>query len=705
MIEPALISYSVATLAFLVLSGLLLTGERRRVGGLFLFASAVSTVWAIVHGYQASSGGALPDIVLVVVDALRAAAWFAFLVPLLGFAKHRDGDSRFLVRAMRATAFALPTALVAMVVLYRYLPGGIVDSEQLSELVILGHLVLAVFGLVLVEQIFRNANVEQRWALKFLCFAVGGIFAYDFYLYSDALLFKRVSLELWGARGIVNAVVVPLMAVSAARNPDWSGRVFVSRHVVFHGAALLGAGVYLMLMAGAGYYIRARGGEWGGVLQAGFFFGALIVLGILMMSGRMRSQLKVFIAKHFFRNKYDYREEWLRFANTLSSDLHGGDFRQRLVRAIAEMVESPGGSMWAKSLGGSRYSPVASWNAATPSESSVSFTSPMVRFLEQRQWVVDLNDRDQQREDYEGFEAPSWLSVLPKARFILPLLHHETLEAFIVLNEPRVNMNLNWEDHDLLKTVGRQAASYLRLIEVSEALADARQFETFNRLSAYVVHDLKNLVAQLSLVVVNAKKHIDKPEFIQDAIHTVDDAVSKMNRMLAQLRKSRTEAEPREVTNITGIAREVVRERSETRPVPRLNEIDTGLSTVAEPDRLAAVLGHVIQNAQEACQPEGTVEVSLRKEAAWVIVEIEDNGCGMDEVFLRDRLFRPFDTTKGNAGMGVGAYECREFVRAQGGEIDVSSRPGGGTKFRIRLPKHEESRGDGNYVALSQVSG
>ena len=114
-------------------------------------------------------------------------------------------------------------------------------------------------GMVLVEQLYRNAIPQDRWSLKFLCLALGGMFAFDFFLYSEAMLFSAYSPDTWAARGAVNAILVPLIWVSARRRPTESWPVVISHRMAFHTIVLLGAGIYLMLMAAAGYYIRIVG--------------------------------------------------------------------------------------------------------------------------------------------------------------------------------------------------------------------------------------------------------------------------------------------------------------------------------------------------------------------------------------------------------------------------------------------------------------
>jgi putative PEP-CTERM system histidine kinase len=551
---------------------------------------------------------------------------------------------------------------------------------------IVGHLSLAVLGLVLVEQLFRNTRAENRWAIKYLCLGVGGLFAYDFFLYSDALLFKRLDAGLWQARGLINALVVPLIAVSAARNPEWSLDVFVSRRMVFHSAAVLGAGIYLLAMAAGGTYVRIYGGDWGYVAQAVFLFGALLVLLILLFSGQAQAKLKVFLNKHFYNYKYDYREEWLRFIRTLAAGAPGASLRERAIEALANIMDSPGGALWWRREA-QRYEFVAHWNMSEVGSAQEDADGSLVRFLTERNWVVDLNEYEQKPEAYATLQLPEWLQGLHKAWLVVPLLLREELVGFVVLTQSRAPRTCNWEDNDLLKTAGREAASHLAQMEAAEALANARQFEAFNRLSAFLIHDMKNVVAQLSLVVNNAAKHRHKPEFVEDAFKTIENAATKMHHLLNQLRSGTVNRGRLSQVDLEQLLREVIAAHQARKPAPVLLSHAQGLIMRVERDRLADVFGHIIQNAQEATPPDGRVEVVLENSGAKAVIEVRDTGSGMDGDFIRNRLFRPFDSTKGRSGMGVGAYEAREFIRELGGQLDVQSEPGVGTCFHIQLPR------------------
>ncbi|MDH5409726.1 MAG: PEP-CTERM system histidine kinase PrsK, partial [Gammaproteobacteria bacterium] len=251
---------------------------------------------------------------------------------------------------------------------------------------------------------------------------------------------------------------------------------------------------------------------------------------------------------------------------------------------------------------------------------------------------------------------------------------------------PQISRKINWEDRDLLKVVTDQVASYLALVTMTEELDRAHQFDAFNRLSAYVVHDLKNLIAQLGLVVANAEKHRHNPAFLDDVVTTVENAVAKMDRLLAQLRKDRFEKSAKIKITINKEIGESVQNMSSMKPIPVFTDCNEPITMDIDGDRLSAVVEHLIRNAQEATDEEGHIEVSLKKRDNLAIIEISDTGHGMDKSFIQNRLFKPFDTTKGNAGMGIGVYETRQFVQQLGGKIKVKSQPGEGTQFLIELP-------------------
>ncbi len=680
-------SYLFAFLAFTVLAILLFASWRKQsFGTLAILATACTALWAGVSAGFAGFG--MPGSRLVQLTELaRNATWLLLLIRITDSGHQQSvpdqPPSKKLIFYLIGLLLAFTTTVITPLA-SDFLP---ISARLSRDAALVTWVAFAIAGLLLIEQLYRSTNYDQRWAIKHLCLGLGTLFAYDFFLFSDTLLFKQMNPHLWNARGVVNGLAAPLIAISIARNPRWELGIHVSRQVVFHSVTLIGAGIYLLLMATVGYFIRLYGGSWGVVLQVAFLCGAGLLLFVLLFSAKIRARVRVLLSKHFFSFKHDYREEWLRFTRTLSES--GEDVTERVIRAISTLVNSPGGCLWMKRED-ARYEWLAGWNMREPEQFVYSTPGSFSDFLESQQWIIDIREYSDESDSYEGLDLPSWISSIPGAWLLIPLLFKGSNIGFVILAESGVQKAINWEDRDLLKTAGQQAASLLAQHQADQALLQARQFEAFNRLSAYIVHDLKNILAQQSLILSNAEKHKHKPEFVDDVIRTIQNSVDRMTRLMEQMRSGIRGANPIEV-DLAELLADVIAHHSHQKPVPD-HDLEASEFTVrADKEQLATVFGHIIQNAQEATGKNGQVWVRLAYNSHQAVIEVEDDGPGMDSEFIRNRLFRPFDSTKGLTGMGVGVFESREFIRALGGEIHVSSTPGGGSLFRVVLPCEKTS--------------
>ncbi len=676
-------SYASASIAFLFLSILLLTSWHGRLYGLLLaIASLTTAIWAAV--VAALAHWQYPNPVLVeILEILHYGTLTAFLIVVLNPFQTRKTavDLPHIRPAVIAVGLFYLGCLVYVIFFGWTSPIDLNQNAPFSHQFLIG-VMMAIIGMILVEQYYRNAPQEQRWGIKFICLGIGAIFVYDFYLYSDALLFKKINEDIWAARGLVNALVVPLIAISVARNPKWAVGIAVSRKVLFYSSALFGAAIYLLLMSAAGYYIRYSGGSWGTVFQLIFLFGAVVLLVILLFSGTVRAWLKIFISKHFFSYSYDYREEWLRFTHTLSEE--ETELRIRIIRSLAQLVESPAGGLWYRSEQGSCQL-IARWNIPDVIHETIDADDPFYLFLKQHSWVIDLYQHDSESQQYAAMVLPDWLPTIPNARWVVPLMLHTDLIGFVVLTEPRSEINFNWEVRDLLKAAASQAGSYLAQYEAAQALSTARQFESFNRMSTFIVHDLKNLIAQLSLLVTNAERHKDNPEFQQDMLETLSLSVNKMKRLLEKLSNVGKEENIKPLP-IDEVLQQIIESKLFYEPTPMLEIVDRALLVKADRSRLERVLGHLVQNAIEATSRDGKIQVKLLSKDKFVVIEIQDTGRGMSERFIQEKLFKPFESTK-TAGMGVGVFESREYIAELGGKILVSSTEGLGTIFTVMLPR------------------
>jgi len=696
-------SFGTAAAMFLFLA-LFLVATRRNIPQKtpLIIATFASSAWAFMVAAQASTGSYLG--VTQALELFRSFAWFAFLLPLLNSIYHSTAkvSARYRTAFIGVAAFILGLTLLT---LYR-ISGGLVFEFIAGNDVLAGHMLISIGGLVIIEQLFRNASPRHKTSLKYVCLAIGGMFAYDFFLYSDALLFQRINAGLWDARGFIHAVLAVLLGISLIQEKEWfsGGRlpnIVLSRRIAFHTTALLGAGVYLIFMGLGGYYIKSFGGSWGVAIQATFLFSATLILLILIFSEQLRAKLRVFVNKHFFSYKYDYRSEWLGFIGALTSTEENSSLHEKVIKAMANIMNCSGGMLWLRETRG-KNTDIFKCAMTLKTDyilENIEAESSLVQFLEIHRWVIDLDEYSREPALYKNLgklDIPECLTRKGDAWLIVPLTLNIRLIGFVVLSriEKQNHHHFNWEDCDILKTAGKQAASHIVQEKVSKELADARRFEEFNRMSAYVVHDIKNLIAQLTLVVTNAEKHKHNPMFMDDAISTVQNSVEKMNRLLTHLRESPDKSMGENI-NLRDFLGHLIQERRNTGalsvPVFESDESCANLKIVANKDRLGAVVGHIVQNAQDAIEEDGSVIVRLSRNYTNAIIEIIDNGCGMDDAFIKARLFRPFETTKGEGGMGIGVYEVRDYVQSLGGEIDVESTPGEGTTFRLYIPLNKSA--------------
>lgn len=639
-------------------------------------AAALTALWGLAGcGFIATAQPAY-FVAYLFGDSLRYGCWYLFLL-LLIWPRERSAPRPRTLAMISGLIFTTGLLMQALTL------SSLNTDGALARLSLLQSLAQVVMALVLLEQFFRNAIEGTRWSIKPLCLGLGAVFAFDFYLYAEAVLFSRIDADALSVRGLVHATAIPLIALSTARSKGWLARIRVSQKIAFHSASLLLAGLYLLFVAGVGYYVRSYGGEWGRALQLALLFAGAMLLGLLVFSGSTRATLRVLVGKHFFRYRYDYREEWLRFTRVLSERNSPEAMGQQVIRALADMVESPAGALWLKNTQLGVYAQQARWNLPVQ-EAVEAEASPLCAFLAAKGWVLNLEEHHGNPGHYENIELPAWLAQTPGAWLLVPLLTGSELTGFVVLAASRTATDVNWEVNDLLRTAGSQAATFLAQSMATEALLEARKFEAFNRMSAFVVHDLKNIVTQLSLMVRNAERHRDNPAFQKDMLMTVEHSVQRMNQLMLQLRQG---AQPAEALSGIDLAHIIERIRDGKRTQGLEVEIGIGERPIVKGhhERVERVIGHLVQNAIDATARGGSVRVGLRQEGDQAVVEVMDTGEGMAPEFLQERLFKPFQTTK-PGGMGVGAYESAQYVRELGGRINVESEMGVGTTITMLLP-------------------
>ena len=669
-------SHALAAAAFL---GLVLwrvgTPGRVQEQKLLLAGFAITACWAWISAImpgQALAGYA---------ETARNLIWIGLLYSLSAGSDQRQ-------RGVRLVYFAVAAVLGMQLVVTTLRMLG--DSAAAHETALLLRITAAAGALVLVHNLYGQASPASRTNIRLAMVALSLTWSYDLNLYTIAYLDPRLAPPLLEWRGLVVALSAPLFALAARKEEGW--RIRLSRAATFQSLSLLAICAYFALMAILATAMRGIGWDWSRGLLIGLLAAMTVGAMVLGPSARARRWAKVKVAKHFFEHRYDYRTEWLRFTQTLGTS--GDDappLGQRVIKAFADILEAPGGLLLAAEAPGAMGA-AASWNwpGRSPDDGEVRGSPEFWAELETSGHILELDGLREgwPRSGKLNAPIPEWIVAERRAWIGIPLIHNDRLFGLLLLAGPDYRRGLDWEDFDLLRTAGRQAASSLAEAHGQEALSNAQRFEDFNRRFAFILHDIKNLVSQLSLLSRNAERHADNAEFRADMVATLRSSVGKMNELLARLspqaqsRVQRLDAQP-----LRPILTSAIAAKRGDRDVQLLG--DTNLHAQADGAALEQAVSHLLQNALDASS-DTPVTVRVEAQSGTISIAVSDKGVGMDSDFVRNRLFQPFASTK-SGGFGIGAFEARSLILAMGGRLGVDSRPGGGTTFTITLPAPAEA--------------
>lgn len=685
MPEIAVASYLSCAIAFALVALVLFSHRPTRLQFPILAICATSAmVWATLTTLY-SAGFITHYPIVTISEIVNDALWFICLIKLLKFA-HPKEKCWYFHRTFYLSLGGLLLSLLAIAALEITSYESV--SDPLGTYSYSAFVLVSVLMLALIEQIYRTSAGHQRWRIKFLCIGLGIVYAYDFYMYANAAVLNNISISIWQARGAISTIVAPLIVLSALRHHKWQTEILPSRTIIFRSTIFITSGVYLLAMMAASCFIREWGGTWGDVLQILFLTGTLLLLAMMLSSGRARAWTKVFIAKNFFKLRYDYREEWIRFSLLLYANDDERQLTTRVIKALADMVESRKGVLfeWEEKRG---YVLKDCWHSPFPNQEVVIEPCALTDYLQQSQRALEIPSQSPDNDRALSFvNIPQAIRQFPWAWLLVPLLHGNRLHAFVILAHPRVAFfNVNWEVLDLLSMAGRQAVICLVQERNAEALAIARQFEGFNRLSAFVMHDLKNVQSQLKLMVSNRQMHENNPQFVRSVFTTLEHAADKIDRLLLQMRDRGRPLSPQTV-KIAVALQKVIQLTNHRHPIPRMEWLvqNKDIEVLGEEDQLVNVLCHLVENAQEATPEHGEVILSVIETKDKLSIAIRDSGCGMEAEFLHGDLYKPFVTTKGEKGMGIGVYEAKEYVHHVGGKLLVETVKNRGSTFTLEFP-------------------
>lgn len=640
-------------------------------------ALGLTSVWCVI---VAAFGPV--SLVSIGLEILRNLAWLNVLYRLFAI----DGRHKTL-KPMRVVLLVL-LSVEFLQLLLLFVANYLAVTQELGAFVfnvsVMFHIMVSVGALALLHNLYVGAAPGFKPMLRWSVAGLAAMWAFDLNFFAVGYIAGGLPLELVAIRGLVAATIAIPLVIGAKRGAA-NIKLRPSRSVAFQSLSLLAIGSYLLLMIGIAQSLTALGGDTGRLFQVIFTFLATVVALLWLPSDKLRGWVRVTAIKHLFQHRYDYRAEWLRFTQTIGhGDSSDEPLQQRIIKSLADITDSPSGILLLPADAGG-FELAAQWEWRNLEVPADPLPDSLVHLFEQEHYILDVDDVRAGKDQHgELAMLPDWIRNQPQAWAVIPLIHFDRITGIVILARPAEPRRLDWEDFDLLKVVGRQLASYLAEQSGQEALMESARFDEFNRRIAFVMHDIKNLASQLSLLARNAERHADNPEFRADMLVTLRNSADKLNGLLARLGRYGTSgSDKREAADLCKIAKAISKQYENVHPVS-LTRIEPA-KIMVDAEACEQALVHLVQNAIDASEAGAAVYLDVSSDGIRARIEISDSGAGMSPEFIRNGLFKPFVSSK-NGGFGIGAFEAREIIRSMGGRLDVDSREGLGTRFVASFP-------------------
>jgi putative PEP-CTERM system histidine kinase len=554
----------------------------------------------------------------------------------------------------------------------------------------LGSLLISVVILMHFERTLRASTGSIRWQIKFMLLGLGSLFAAQIYTDSQVLLFSSTNMRLNVFTSWAVIVANGLMIGSLIRHPFLSVDIYLSRTILHNSLTVLLVGGYLFTVGALAKVIKYLG--WDQTLPLGtfFVFMASVTLAIVLLSEQLHQKLKQLISRHFYRARYDYRQTWTTFTERTTSVVDVQDLCAVVTKMVSETFGVPAVTIWlfdedaseVLSMGGSTvFSSTERDMLGERQATGVDF----VQFMRERRLPIDLErTSDSKVQALKATYVDYFRKV--QSRYCVALVASQQLLGVMTLDNRLTQDSFSLEDLDLLKTLADQAAASLLHLRLSQRLLKAKEMEAFQTLSAFFVHDLKNLAAKLSLLLQNLPTHYDHPVFREDLLRVISGSVTKMNAMCSRvsLLTKRLDLHPI-MADLNELVQHTLTDLQDLVKVPLLQELHTVPKLLLDPEHLQKVVINLLLNANDAVNDQGEIHITTDTIDAWVVLSVWDNGCGIPQAFVERSLFQPFQTTK-SQGLGIGLFHSKMIVEAHHGRIEVKSEEGKGSTFKVFLP-------------------
>lgn len=555
-------------------------------------------------------------------------------------------------------------------------------------------LIVLVLTLMNLELTFRSAVGTMRWRLKFVVLGMAVILGTRLYSHSQGILFSTPDIAaLWGLESGALLLGCGFLAAAYART-GWSEvPVYPSSAVLRSSLTVLIVGVYLFVVGVLAQFVRHFGGEEFFELQALVFLLGMAGLGLLVLSDRARQQLRAFVARHFKQAQHDSVRIWTSFSQQLADVTDRASLCRTSAKLVSETFDVLSVTVWllddeksqmvvGASTGrqgqeGSRGNLPSTTSTAVP-EGLRAWSAPFDLEDEREPWADELRELNPGAFTSGG------------RRLCVPLRVGDRNLGVLVLAD-RINGALyTIEELELLKCIGDQVTSVLLNLRLSDEVARAKELEAFRTMSAFFVHDLKNTAASLNLMLKNLPVHFDDPAFREDALRAIGNTARRIDDMIDRLNALRQRPDAvRAVADLNQIVNEAL-DRVDNMPnVELTRDLRPVPGILADREQIQSVVTNLVLNARDALGADGRIQVRTEHSGNRVVLAVQDNGCGISETFMRDSLFRPFQSTK-KKGLGIGLFHARAIVQAHGGSLQVESEVGRGTTFLATFPVTNE---------------
>lgn len=544
------------------------------------------------------------------------------------------------------------------------------------------------------ERTFRAAVGTMQWRIKYVVLGLGLIFGAEIYGRTQGLIFSTQDLELRVTQQLAVLMGGGLMVIGHLRHGFGEIDIYPSRTVLQGSVVVALVGAYLFVVGVLAQLARHLGGGGSFQLQALVVLAGVVGLAVLLLSERLRQQLRVLVSRHFRRPQHDYRKVWTQCAQRLTLGLRPDAYHTEAVRLVAGTFNVLSVTLWLLDERRDSLVMAASTHRAEGNEEESDGTGVAASLPDAAGWRRGLR-LAQRPFDLDAGGEP-WVHALRQlslrhfrnsgTRICLPLRAGGHDLGFMILADRVNGVPYSVEEMDLLKCLGDHVAAGLLQQRLTEELMHGRELEAFQAMSTFFVHDLKNAASSLSLMLQNLPEHFDDPEFRADALRGIGSTVGRINQIIERLGSLRRKLELQPAdTDLKALVEGILREMGGLGEVPVIRDLREVPPVRADREQLSTVVTNLLLNAREAVGAGGRITVSTGVADGQVFLAVSDNGSGMTPEFMRTSLFRPFQTTK-KKGLGIGLFQSKLIVEAHHGVLQVQSAPGEGTTFRLLLP-------------------